>query len=99
LSSKIVLPKLVNATAAQQEKFNIFFDVLREHQLAHYEFGKSAAQEIERKISTLPKMQDCNILEAAGNAVGEEILKNYQIKDQTYDLSNTFLQPQHAMLE
>ena len=99
LSSRIVLPKLVNATTAQQEKFNLFFDALRLHQLAHYEFGKSAALEIERKISDLPKMQDCTVLEAAANALGEKILKDYQTRGQAYDASNTFLQSQHAMLQ
>ena len=99
LNSKIVLPKLANETTVQQEKFNIFFEALRAPQLAHYEFGKSAALEIEKKISNLPKMQDCVKLEAAGNALGEETVKNYQIKGQAYDIANSFLQSQHAMLE
>ena len=99
LSSTIVLPRLVNATSAQQEKFNIFLEALRAHQLVHYEFGKSAALEIEKKMSHLPKMQDCATVEAAGNALGEEIVKNYQIKGQAYDIANSFLQSQHAMLE
>ena len=99
LNSTIVLPKLVNASTDQQEKFTIFLDALRAHQLAHYEFGKSAAQEIEKKISDLPKMQDCATLEAAGNALGEEIVKKYQIKGQAYDIANTFLRSQHAMLQ
>jgi len=99
LNSRIVLPQLVNASAAQQEKFNVFVDALRSHQLAHYDIGKSAAVEIERRISELPKMQDCTTLEAAANALGEQILKDYRIKGQAYDLSNTFLQSQHAMLQ
>ena len=98
LSSRIILPKLVNATSAQQKKFNIFFDALHAHQLAHYEFGKSAAREIELKISRLPKMRDCATLEAAANALGVQILKDYQTKEQVYDLSSTFLQSQHALL-
>jgi len=98
LSSRILLPKLVNASSAQQEKFNLFFDALRLHQLAHYEFGKSAALEIEKKISELPTMQDCVVLEAAANALGEKILKDYRTKGQAYDVSNTFLQSQDAML-
>ena len=44
-------------------------------------------------------MQDCATLEAAGNALGEKIVKNYQIKGQAYDLLNPFLQSQHAMLK
>ena len=99
LSSKIVLPKLVHATPVQQEKFTIFFEALRAHQLVHYEFGKSAAREIEKKMSNFPTMQDCATLEAAGNALGEKIVKNYQIKGQAYDLLNPFLQSQHAMLK
>jgi len=99
LNSTIVLPKLINATAAQQEKFNIFLDALRAHQLVHYGFGKSAAQEIEKKISNLPKMENCTVLEAAANALGAQILKNYQTRGQAYDIANTFLQSQHAMLE
>ncbi len=99
LSSRIVLPKLVNATSAQQEKFNLFYEALRLHQLAHYELGKSAALEIERQISDLPKMQNCRVLETTANALGEKIVKDYQTKGQAYDLSSTFLQSQHAMLE
>ncbi|MET3108497.1 putative secreted Zn-dependent protease [Oxalobacteraceae bacterium GrIS 2.11] len=99
LRSSIILPKLVNATSAQQEQFNIFFDALRLHQLTHYEFGKSAALEIEKKISDLPKMQDCTVLQAAANAAGEKIVNDYQTRGQAYDVSNTFLQSQHAMLE
>jgi len=99
LRTQIVLPKLVNANADQQKQFNIFFEALRAHQLAHYEFGKSAALEIEKKISNLPKMQYCATLEAAGNAVGEETVKKYQMKEQAYDMSNPFLQSQHALLD
>ena len=99
LNSNIVLPKLVKASSAQQEKFNIFFDALRAHQLAHYEFGKNAAREIERQISMLPEMPNCATLEATANALGGQILKDYQVKGKAYDLSNTFLQAQHAMLQ
>lgn len=99
LSSTIVLPKLVNATSAQQEKFNIFLDARRAHQLVYYEFGKSAAIEIEKKISHLPTMENCTVMEAAANALGGQIVNTYQTRGQAYDIANTFLQSQHTMLE
>jgi predicted secreted Zn-dependent protease len=99
ISGTILLPKLVAATPAQQDRFNSFLAALRVHELGHYGIGKSAAAEIERAIRSLPAMDTCAALEAAANELGSDTLDKYRVIERRYDADTDNGRTQGAWLE
>ena len=99
IQSEIQLPHLRNGSDAQKKQFDNYVEGLRAHQLVHYGFGLSAAKEIEKEVNAMPAMADCGVLEMAVNALAKKIINDYRTRGQAYDLSNEFLNSQHALLE
>lgn len=99
LTGSINLPRLVGATAAQQELFDTYLSALRVHELGHYNFGKEAADTIDRGILSLPEMSSCTVLESAANDFGYRTLDEYKEKEKQYDVSTTHGKLQGAWLD
>ncbi len=98
LDTVVTLPTLAGGTAKQQSKFLRYYNALKEHELGHYYYGKTAATEIDRKIAQLPKMANCKILESNANKLGDDIIDFYKKKDSQYDATTEHGKSQGAWL-
>jgi predicted secreted Zn-dependent protease len=98
LDSKIVLPTLVGATQAQQNQFNTYLLALKTHELGHVDFGKQAARAIDSGIIALPELANCKVLDAAANALGNQILDSYRQKEIQYDVDTDHGKTQGASI-
>lgn len=99
ISATIVLPKLVNATAVQQNRFDTLAAALRVHELGHYEIGKKAAADIERGILAMAPMDTCAALKAAADELAIETLDQYRAEERQYDADTDHGRTQGAWLE
>lgn len=99
VAATITLPRLSGASAEQRAAFGKYLSALRAHELGHYENGKNAAAEIERKILALPEMPTCKELDDAANAIGDRTVDIYTGKDRYYDLETEYGKSQGVWLE
>ncbi len=98
LDSKIVLPTLVGATEDQQSKFNTYLRALQTHELGHVDFGKQAARAIDGGILALPELANCRVLDAAANALANQLLDSYRQKEIQYDVDTDHGKTQGARI-
>jgi predicted secreted Zn-dependent protease len=98
LTATITLPRIVNATTAQETQFNRFVAALRTHELGHYENGRHATMKIDSEILALPEMASCKTLGATANDLGNSILKEYNAMDVQYDAATDHGRTQGANL-
>ena len=98
LTAEIKLPRIVNATAKQEDQFNRYVAALRVHEMGHYEHGRQAAMDIDRAILSLPEMGSCQALGAAANDVGYSILRQHADQDVQYDAATSHGRTQGAVL-
>ena len=80
LTCNIQLPRLLGATSKQRDQFDKYLSALRIHELGHCQIGKKAAATIDRKILSLPEMNNCNDLGVEGNEIGYQTLREYKEK-------------------
>jgi predicted secreted Zn-dependent protease len=99
INGTIILPKLVNATTAQQERFNALLAALRVHEMGHYEIARRAAADIESGILSMPQMNTCAALQAAANERGTETLDQYKAIERKYDVDTDHGRKQGAWLD
>lgn len=99
IQTVITLPTLAGGSAIQQNKFLKYYTALKEHELGHYYYGKTAATEIDRQLTRLPKMANCKILENTANNLGNQIIDSYKKKDNQYDVTTGHGKTQGAYLE
>jgi predicted secreted Zn-dependent protease len=99
LDTVVTLPTLAGGTAKQQSTFLRYYNALKEHELGHYYYGKTAATEIDQKILQLPKMENCKALESTANKLGDDIIEFYKRKDSQYDVTTQHGKSQGAWLE
>lgn len=86
LTCKITLPKLWGYTSKEQkDRFDNFLIALNNHELVHIDISKKAADEIERKILSLPEMSSCESLDAAADNIGYQTMNEYNEKSVQYD--------------
>jgi predicted secreted Zn-dependent protease len=74
------------ASETLRDKWQHYFDALREHELGHRDFGVRAAAEIEDAVARMEPGQDCLSLGEAANAIGHRILEKYRQEEIAYDL-------------
>ena len=99
ITGDIQLPKLENANAEQQERFDRYIKALNEHELGHYNLGKEAGEKIDQYISELPEMPTCKILEKTANDFGYQTLDEYRAIEKQYDADTQHGKTQGAWLE
>ena len=85
LSTQMQLPQLVQAPAAERERFNRFLPRLTKHEEGHRDNGRAAAAEVERRITQLPEMSSCELLEATANDTGRHVVSEYNQRDRQFD--------------
>lgn len=85
LDGLIQLPRLDNGDAQQKQRFDDYLAALKRHELGHYGLGQRAAREVATGIGALPRAADCRELEAAGNELGDRVVRHYQQLNALYD--------------
>ena len=87
LRTRIQMPELRTGSVAQQNQFARYARALHQHEQGHVQFGRSAAQAIDRGIAALPEAPDCATLERDANALGQRLLKEHTAQERAYDRS------------
>lgn len=98
LQSRIQMPELATGTAAQTAAFARYHTALYQHELGHVEFGRKAAQAIDRGIAALPPAPDCPTLEQQANALGQRLLTEQAQQERDYDQRTRHGATQGALL-
>lgn len=98
LSGHIDLPKLVDADAGIEARFDGYLRALRVHELGHFAIGKEAAVAVDRKLRALPVMPSCEALESTARDLGARILGEYEAKGNRYDVETGHGRTQGAWL-
>ena len=98
LHGRMMLPRLVGASMAQQRIFDAYLVHLREHELGHFEIGREAARELEREFYALPPARHCNELQAEARQAGARLVSKYEALGDTYDLQTGHGRTQGAWL-
>jgi len=82
------LPRWQNdADAPQrlQQNWDAYYAKLQAHEQGHASNGSDAGIEIDAKLTQMPPMQNCQLLEETANKEAYGILGKYQRADETYD--------------
>lgn len=98
LQSRIQMPELATGTVAQTAAFARYHTALYQHELGHVEFGRKAAQAIDRGIAALPPAPDCPTLEQQANALGQRLLAEQVQQERDYDQRTRHGATQGALL-
>jgi predicted secreted Zn-dependent protease len=99
LTTEVQLPELRSATAAQRAVFERYERALSRHEEGHVQFGRDAAQAIDRGIAALPEAADCATLEREANALGHRLLREHAQREKDYDRSTGHGASQGARLD
>ena len=99
LRTEVQLPELRRATPAQQAVFDRYLRALSRHEEGHVQFGRDAAQAIDRGIAALPTASDCATLEREANALGHRLLREHAEREKQYDRDTQHGASQGARLE
>lgn len=87
LRTRIQMPELRGGTPEQQTRFARYARALHQHEQGHVQFGRTAAQAIDRGIGALPEAPDCPTLERQANALGQRLLNEQAAQERAYDQS------------
>lgn len=98
LSGSIDLPALTGASDRQAGKFEVFLAALRVHEEGHYAIGREAAKAVDAALLALPEMVDCDTLQAAVTATGNETMSSFKDRGAQYDLETQHGKTQGAWL-
>ena len=99
LHTRIQMPELRTATAAQEAQFRRYQQALYLHEQGHAQFGRQAAQAIDRGIAALPEAPDCPTLERQANALGHRLLNEQAAQEKEYDRTTRHGATQGARLD
>lgn len=99
LRTRVQMPELRAADAAQQAQFARYAKALYQHEQGHVQFGRSAAQAIDRGIAALPEASDCPTLERQANALGQRLLAEQVAQEKEYDRATLHGATQGAKLD
>lgn len=98
LATRVQLPELRTATAAQRAVFDRYLRALSRHEQGHVQLGRDAAHAIDQGIAQLPAASDCATLERRANARGRQLLAEHVAREKDYDLSTAHGASQGARL-
>lgn len=99
LTSTMQLPRLIGGSLRQRQQFYPYLAALRTHEFGHYQFGKDAADAIDRGIYNLPSVASCRVLAQDANTLGYRVLADYRVRERRYDESTGYGKTQGASLQ
>jgi predicted secreted Zn-dependent protease len=76
-----------SASGALALRWKKFAEAVQRHEDGHKENGIKAATEIEAALQALKPASNCEDLDKAANAAGEQIIDKYRKRDAAYDRS------------
>lgn len=88
LATVMTLPEWAGAPAASpplQQRWARFLSALRVHEEGHRRHGQLGADELERRLATLPPHPDCPAMDAAVRPVADEIIARHAAMGPAYD--------------
>ena len=98
LRGEMVLPRLLGGSQAQKERFESYLVRLREHELGHFEIGREAARQLEKKLYGLAPARSCSELHSAARQEGARLLPKYEAMGDAYDRQTQHGRTQGAWL-
>jgi predicted secreted Zn-dependent protease len=72
-------------SSAVASQWNRYVGALESHEEGHADFGREAAQRIERALGGLSARASCNQLDREANALGQRILDEIRPEEEDYD--------------
>lgn len=99
LHGEMTLPRLLGASQSQERRFEAYLARLREHELGHYEIGREAARQLEKKFYALAPARSCGELQSAARDEGARLLPKFEAMGDAYDVQTEHGKTQGAWLE
>lgn len=84
--------------AALKARWRKFIEALKGHEDGHRENGVKAGGEIEKALLAIQPASNCEDLDKAANAAGEQVVEKYRKRDAEYDRSTDHGRKQGASL-
>ncbi len=84
--------------AALKARWQKFLEALKRHEDGHKENGMKAGAEIEKALLAIRPASNCEDLDKAANAAGEQVVEKYRKLDAEYDRSTDHGRKQGATL-
>lgn len=75
-----------------------FIEALKRHEEGHKTHGMKAGAEIEKALLAIKPASNCEDLDKAANAAGEQVIEKYRKQDAEYDRSTDYGRKQGATL-
>ncbi len=88
LSVEYIMPKIPDNFTVDpniRNSFEKYYQALLKHEQGHKSSGLHAAQEIEKKLSSINTFRNCQKLENFANKKAKSIIKKYDRHDREYD--------------
>jgi predicted secreted Zn-dependent protease len=83
---------------ALRKRWDKFSQALKRHHEGHKDHGMKAGAEIEAALLAVKPASNCQDLDKAANAAGEQVIEKYRKRDQDYDRSTDHGRKQGAAL-
>ena len=102
LSSILDLPRWTNrdvASGALNAEWERFSAALRQHEDGHKDNGVRAANDLAGRLRSLPPEKACTDLDTKIRALGERLMAEYRLLDQSYDRATGHGTTQGAQLK
>jgi predicted secreted Zn-dependent protease len=87
ISITYTMPRWIDyssTSSSMQEKWNVFFTRLQEHEEGHANLAKDASRDIEREIGNM-KRRSCQELNQAANESGHDLMRKLDAASDAYD--------------
>lgn len=72
-------------SASLKARWQKFVDAVKRHEDGHREHGIKAGAEIEKALLAVKPASNCEDLDKAANAAGEQVIDKYRKRDEAYD--------------
>jgi predicted secreted Zn-dependent protease len=87
LAVTMTLPRLRSTDALAAASFRRYYPALLVHEEGHRSLARGVAQEIDRRIDSLPPMERCADLEREANRLGHALVEDGRQREIEYDRS------------
>jgi len=98
VSGEITLPTLVSSESQTKLEFSNYIELLRRHELGHFQIAQAVGKRIDERVMSLPPMDSCALLEQTANKVGHQLLEQARQEERVYDQTTQHGRTQGAWL-
>jgi predicted secreted Zn-dependent protease len=86
--TRVTLPRWVDSDQAPDDVerwWSIFFETLKEHELAHVDNARAAERAVAAALSELEPAETCGAARRAGDRIATEVVYDYRARDLKFD--------------